>query len=84
MISRLCEVFSFIHNDCKSELRQLIQAGLDGDKKIQSLNLQILGLINQIQELKAIYDYQTADLERTIAELESELSKTKSKPKKKE
>lgn len=84
MISQLRELFSFNHKECKRELRQLIQAGLDDNKKILSLNAQIITLVNQVQELKAINDYQTADLERKITELETEVGKLKSKPKKKE
>jgi hypothetical protein len=83
MISQLRELLSFSHRDCKRELRQLIQAGLDDNKKILSLNAQILTLINQVQELKAINDYQTADLERKIVELETEVGKLKSKHEKK-
>jgi hypothetical protein len=84
MIQQIRELLSFSHRDFKRELRLLIQAGLDDNKKILSLNAQILTLINQVQELKAINDYQTADLERKVAELETELFKMKSKPKKKE
>ena len=83
MIPWFRELLSFSHKDCKRELHLLIQTGLDDNKKIQSLNMQILGLINQIQELKAIYDYQTADLERKIVELETEVGKLKSKHEKK-
>jgi hypothetical protein len=84
MIQQIRELLSFSHRDCKRELRLLIQAGLDDNKKIQSLNAQVLTLVNQVQELKAVNEYQTADLEREVAELETELFKMKSKPKKKE
>lgn len=79
MMMKLRELFSLDHKRCKIELRQLIQDGLDANKKIQSLNLQILTLTNQIQELKAINDYQTSDLEKKITELETEHNRLKSK-----
>jgi hypothetical protein len=44
------------------------------DDKIHSLETQALWYLNQIQELKAINDYQTFSLEQKIKELELELT----------
>ncbi len=64
----------FIHKSCRDEMQKLIQSGLDDQKKIQSLNSQIMVFVNQIQELKGINDYQNWELERKIIELEKELA----------
>ncbi len=74
MISLCSDISAFFHKECKNELQKVIQAGLDDQKKINSLNMQIIGFINRIQELKAINDFQTADLERKVTELEKELA----------
>jgi len=66
------------HKTCKRDLRKLIQINLDDTQKIQSLNNQTLQLLSQIQELKAINDYQTFSLEKKIGELENELALLKS------
>ena len=76
-ISNLVSFFG--HRSCKEKTSKLIQASLDDNKKIQSLNNQVLGLINQIQELKAVHDYQTFKLEETIAELKDKLNACKSR-----
>ena len=82
MISFLSNI-PFLHSKCKDRVCQLIQQTLDDGKKIQSLNSQILGFVNQIQELKAIHDYQTAVLEKKITELEEKLAlEPEKKPKK--
>lgn len=65
------------HKNCKDELSKMMQLALDDQQKIQSLNNQITILINQANELKAINHYQTWELEKKIAELETKLSKTK-------
>jgi hypothetical protein len=83
MISFLRDI-PFLHGECKDKVRQLIQQTLNDDKRIQSLNSQILGFINQIQELKAIHNYTTFDLEKKITELESKLVLESSKKPKKE
>jgi TolA-binding protein len=62
----------FIHNKCKQEICRLIQAGLNESQKIQSLNSQINKFVNQIQELKAVNDYQMGALEKKIADLEEQ------------
>jgi hypothetical protein len=57
----LCDSLNFLtHKSCK--------------EKIQSLNSQIILFVNQIQELKAINDYQNWELEKKIVELEKELA----------
>lgn len=63
----------FVHNQCKREICRLIQSGLNESHKIQSLNSQISKFVNQIQELKAINDYQMSVLEKKIADLEEQL-----------
>ncbi len=60
----------FKYSDCKSELHQVAQA----NKQVQMLECQVTNLLGQIQELKAINNYQTFDLERTISKLEELLS----------
>lgn len=81
MISQLCRLFSTDHRECKTELHALMQSGLDGNKKIQSLNSQIISLTNQIQELRAINDYQAFEFERRIIKLQDELASEKPKGK---
>lgn len=68
-MSALCDSISFIHRNCKNKL--------DHDKKIQSLNSQVMQLLTQIEELKAINNYQTFELEQKIAALEEERVKIK-------
>lgn len=51
----------------------MIQSSLDDGKHIQTLDLQIMTLVNQVQELKAMYDYQCFKLEQTITELREKL-----------
>lgn len=76
-MSVLCSFLSFSHKSCKNKIRQLIQAGLDDERKIKSLDTQVMQLVNQVHELKAINDYQTFMLERKIIDLENELSEFK-------
>lgn len=80
MISRIVEMFG--HRHCKKELHRLMQSALNDSKKIDTLNSQIIGLLNQVQELKAVNDYQTFELEQKVASLEAEHGKLKNiKPK---
>jgi len=72
MIATLCNLFSFGHKECKRELHRLMQAALDDNKRIKSLNEQIMNLLSQVQELKGVYEYQTAVLEKKVADLERE------------
>jgi len=65
----LCSFMFFTHNKCKHELHQL---KADKDKKINDLELEIIQLINQIQELKAMNHYQAFELELKINSLEEE------------
>ena len=83
MISVFSSIFPFFgHKECKNEISKLIQLGLDDNREMVSLNEQIISLLNQIQELKAISDYQTYTLEKTIIELKEKL-KSSRKPKRK-
>jgi len=82
MIANIVGFFS--HKNCKKQLNELMQLGLEDSKKIQSLNSQIIILMNQIQELKAIHDYAALDLEKKIADLEKQLALESSKKPKKE
>lgn len=80
MIPSLCSFIPFFgHGKCKQEISNLIQIGLDDNKEIHSLNVQILELLNQIQELKAIYDYQSLKFENTIDELKLKLKSSRKK-----
>lgn len=82
MMSQLCKLFSFGHAECRKELDRLVQASKEDNKKIKSLNGQVCNLTNQVQELKAIHDFQTGQLEKKIADLEEERkSKNKRDPK---
>ena len=65
---------SFMHKNCKIEMLKLIQAGLDNQKIVDSLNIQIINFINQIQELKTINDFQTSTLEKKVIDLEKKLA----------
>lgn len=71
----------FGHRSCKEKINNLIQSGLDESKKIQSLNSQILSLLTENQELKALYDYQCFRLEKTISELKAKLKSRRSRRK---
>lgn len=77
MMSQLCKLFSFGHAECRKELDRLMQAAKSDSKKIISLNAQITQLVNQVQELKAIHDFQSSQLEKKIADLEESKPKTK-------
>ncbi|HEY5267755.1 MAG TPA: hypothetical protein VII94_01320 [Candidatus Saccharimonadales bacterium] len=63
MIKELCNFMFFGHSKCKDDIHKMIQSKLDDDRHITRL-------LGQIQELKAINDYQTYELENRIKELE--------------
>jgi hypothetical protein len=63
----------FGHRSCKDKINKMIQSGLDDNKQIQSLNSQVLSLLNENHELKATYDYQCFKLEQTITQLKAKL-----------
>lgn len=73
MISKLCSLLSVGHSRCKSSLNDLKQLLLARDANVRSLNSQILGFVNQIQELKAVHNYATKELEKKITELQDKL-----------
>lgn len=78
MTSAVSSIITFLgHRSCKEKINNLIQSGLDESKKIQSLNSQILSLLTENQELKALYDYQCFRLEKTISELKEKLKSSK-------
>lgn len=80
MIPAINSFFSFFdHKKCKDEIRKVIQLGLDDSQKIVDLNTQILDLLHQIQELKAVNDYQAFKLETEIKELKNKI-KTSCRP----
>ncbi len=82
MMSQLCKLFSFGHVECRKELDRLVQAAKDDSKKIKSLSIQITQLLGQIQELKAVHDFQTGQLEKQISDfVEERKSKNKRDPK---
>ena len=66
MIKKLCDYFKTF--DCSEDGNIKVNQ----QEKIDSLEKEIIKHINQIQELKAINHYQTADLEKKIVELEAE------------
>lgn len=74
MKTQICNLMGFYHRRCKEELHQYIQTKIDDDKKIKDLNTQLVQCLTQIQELKAINDYQAFDLQRKIETLEKELA----------
>jgi hypothetical protein len=64
----------FSHKKCKNDKHhELIKLQVESDKKVHSLEFEIVQLLNQIQELKAINNYQTWELEKRVAELEEQL-----------
>ena len=67
----------FGHDTCKDDIHALTQTNNDYEKKIRRFDREILSLINQIQELKAINNYQAWEFEQKIFKLEQELSKYK-------
>lgn len=69
MMSKLVELFT--HTKCKADIHALMQTGLDNEKKIKSLNGQVIMLLNQIQELKAINDYQALESEQKLTTIET-------------
>ena len=86
MINELCNYMFGGHKKCKAELHMSLQHNLDALKEARALNATIekysdnikerdttiIQLFNQIQELKAINDYQTFELEKKIASLDAE------------
>lgn len=74
MISKLCDFFPFSHRKCRLQLSSISGMRIDDQLRIKSLNMQITSLVNQIQELKAVHDYQTAQLENNIVELEKHIA----------
>jgi hypothetical protein len=77
-----CSLIPFFgHKSCKDKINKLIQEGLNDSKEIQSLNCQMIGLINENQELKAMHDYQCFKLEKTITELREKLKSRRSRRK---
>ena len=66
MMKKLCEfLLSF---DCSESGQNKV----DKQEKINALEKEITLHLNTVQELKAIHDYQTSDLEKKIAALEVE------------
>jgi len=81
------QFFSFMfpdaHKQCVNKIHNLTTAKAEGDKKICSLKAErdkkvysleheINLMLTQIQELKAINDYQTWQLEKQIADLKEQ------------
>lgn len=69
----------FGHKSCKEKMSKLIQSDIDSSKQIQSLNAQIMVLVNENQQLKATYDYQCFKLEKIITELREKLKSRRSR-----
>ncbi len=67
----------FHYGNCKNELFVLKQLNSQHCKKINDLDRQVVTLLGQVQEGKAMYDYQVALLEREISALKSELGARK-------
>lgn len=65
------------YGNCKHAVHQLTTVKVEHDKKVRSLEFEIIALLNQIQELKAVNNYQTWELEKKIVELESQLQQPK-------
>lgn len=67
MIKWLCSYMFGGHDKCSNEIHRLKS---ESTERIQSLQDQIIMHLSQIQELKAVNDYQTFQLEQKIKELE--------------
>lgn len=65
MIQWLCNYMFGGHKQCKSD--------------VHNMSLMNIALLNQIQELKAINNYQAMELEQKIANLETELKQLQEK-----
>ena len=59
----------FHYGNCKQDISELTSLKFANAKLIKELQEQVMGLLNQNHELKAIYDYQVGDLERRIESL---------------
>lgn len=76
MMRDLCNFIFFNHFECKDTISSLNQMKAAAEKTIRSMEIEALGYINQIQELKAINNYQSWESEKKIAELEEQLKST--------
>lgn len=59
MMKALCSFMFFGHTKCKDQIHNLTQSNI--------------GFINHIQELKAINNYQTHELEQKLNQIEAQL-----------
>ncbi len=80
MMASFFSSFSFMHKECNKEIHRLIQKTLDDNNNLRMLRADLVKAMNDIQELKAINDYQCFTLEQKIISLEAELIEAR-KPK---
>ena len=74
----LCSFMSFFsHKKCSENINQLTEVNAEHTAEIKSLNSQIICLLNQVQEQRAIFDYQSFSLEKIITELKAKLKSSK-------
>jgi predicted RNase H-like nuclease (RuvC/YqgF family) len=71
----ICKSLSFLTNNrCQETIDKLTRDNDLLSKKIQSLELESIRAITEIQEQKAISHYQAFDFEKQIVMLEKELA----------
>lgn len=67
----------FHYGNCKNDLYELTQLKHTHEKRIHELSVLNTDLMNQVQEGKAMFHYQTMDLEKQIERLKVELGSRK-------
>lgn len=67
----------FHYGNCKNELYDLNRLKLSLEKKIHELEVHNAALLGQVEEGKAMFHYQVAELERKIRNLEAEVASRK-------
>lgn len=67
----------FHYGNCRNDVESLTKDKTKLTKEIADLNSQIVTLIGEVQESKAVYNYQVGELEKKIQELQSNLDEHK-------
>ena len=70
MIRKLCNFMFATHTVCENKIHELAMDNARSENEVYLRDRTILTLSSQIQELKAINNFQTWELEKKIAELE--------------
>lgn len=72
MMKDLCDFMGFSHRQCKEDLHKYMQIKMDDDQRIKDLDSQLVQLVHQVNELRAINDYQAFEFQQRIDKLQKE------------